>query len=102
VGKLVLVNEEVDERGNTTPVCVRAKLPITAIRPCGLYLVTGGAGGFGSQIVNHIASLGARHIVVTVTRDPRSGDPFLARLAGGFCDKRHFLAPIEGLGALSL
>jgi NADPH:quinone reductase-like Zn-dependent oxidoreductase len=71
VGKLVLVNGEVDERGNTNPVCVRAKLPITAIRPDGLYLVTGGAGGFGSQIVNHIASLGARHIVVTVTRDPR-------------------------------
>ena len=50
---------------------VHAKLPTTIVRPDGLYLVTGGAGGFGSRIVSRIVKQGARHIVVTVSRDAR-------------------------------
>ena len=53
------------------PVSVRAKLPATIVRPQGLYLVTGGAGGFGARIVARLVKQGARHIVVTVSKDPR-------------------------------
>jgi 3-oxoacyl-ACP reductase-like protein len=68
-GKIVLVNETEGE--TPLPVCVRSKKPQTVARLGGVYLVTGGAGGFGSQIVNRLVKLGAQHVVVTVSRDAR-------------------------------
>jgi NADPH:quinone reductase-like Zn-dependent oxidoreductase len=71
-GKVVLLNETMEE-GDTQPQYVTVPChvsPLTMIRPDGLYLVTGGAGGFGSCIVRRLADLGATRIVVTVTTDP--------------------------------
>jgi phthiocerol/phenolphthiocerol synthesis type-I polyketide synthase C len=68
VGKVVLSNyTETDH----APVPVRVQSKSRIFRPDATYLITGGAGGFGSKIVRHAFDQGARHFVITVTRDPK-------------------------------
>jgi FlaA1/EpsC-like NDP-sugar epimerase len=67
VGKIALLNQGAE-------TVVQAQLPASqAIRPDATYLVTGGAGGFGSRIVDKIVTLGATRVVVTVSSNPRCG-----------------------------
>lgn len=65
MGKLVLSNF-VDGR----PVSVEARLPQRTFEPGNCYIVTGGAGGFGSKMVRYAFKNGARHFIITVTKDP--------------------------------
>lgn len=46
----------------------------------GVYLVTGGAGGFGSRLVYGMVHYGADHVVVTVSKDVSRIDPIFASL----------------------
>ena len=65
-GKVVLSNFT----AQGAPVPVRVLMPQTVFHPGATYLVTGGAGGFGSKIVRRAFDKGARHFVITVTKDP--------------------------------
>lgn len=66
VGKVVLSNYTTEG----TPVPVRVQVPQRIFHADATYLITGGAGGFGSKIVRSAFEKGARHFVITVTKDP--------------------------------
>jgi NAD(P)-dependent dehydrogenase (short-subunit alcohol dehydrogenase family) len=52
------------------PVPVRVRIPQRVFGPDGTYLITGAAGGFGSKVVRLAFEKGARHFLLTVTREP--------------------------------
>jgi len=68
IGKVVLTNYDSKEGNKPAPVTVRK--PQKIYHPNGTYIVTGGAGGFGSRIVRGAFRKGARHFVITVTKAP--------------------------------
>lgn len=65
-GKVVLSNYT----PQGAPVPVRVRMPQRVFRPDGTYLITGAAGGFGSKVVRMAFEKGARHFLLTVTREP--------------------------------
>lgn len=67
MGKVVLSNYSASEGA---PVPVRVLMPQHIYHPNATYLITGGAGGFGSKVVRRAFEKGARHFVITVTKQP--------------------------------
>jgi len=67
MGKVVLSNYSVAEGA---PVPVRVLMPQRVYHENATYLITGGAGGFGSKVVRRAFEKGARHFVITVTKQP--------------------------------
>ena len=66
-GKVVLSNYSTAEG---IPVSVRVLMPQRIYHANATYLITGGAGGFGSKVVRRAFEKGARHFVITVTKQP--------------------------------
>ena len=66
VGKVVLTNYTTDAAtGATTPVAVTVEKPQGVFHADATYLITGGAGGFGSKLVRYAYYNGARHFLIT-------------------------------------
>lgn len=66
VGKVVLTNYVKDEQsGKEEPVAVTVEKPQALFHKDATYLVTGGAGGFGSKLVRYAYYNGARHFLIT-------------------------------------
>lgn len=65
MGKVVLSNYV-----DGCPISVKARLPQRTFQPGSCYIVTGGTGGFGSRMVRYVFRNGARHFIITVTKDP--------------------------------
>jgi hypothetical protein len=81
VGKVVLSNY-VDGK----PISVTATVPSRLFRPDATYVITGGAGGFGSRVVREAFEQGARHFVLTVSSKPervKALFPDIANCPGG-------------------
>jgi len=66
VGKVVITNY--DDNHQPSPVSVLK--PQRIYHPDATYIITGGAGGFGSKILRYAYNKGARHFIVTVTKGP--------------------------------
>jgi len=66
-GKAVLTNYTAHDNN---PVPVEVRMPQRVFHPNATYLITGGAGGFGSKMVRWAFARGARHFVITVTKRP--------------------------------
>ena len=65
VGKVVLTNYLTAPNGKTTPVSVTVEKPQNIFHADATYLVTGGAGGFGSKLVRYAYYNGARSFLIT-------------------------------------
>ncbi|MCZ9351181.1 SDR family NAD(P)-dependent oxidoreductase [Streptomyces mutabilis] len=65
------------------PVAVEQPVPPMKPNPSGSYLVTGGLGGLGAALAEHLAMRGARHLVLVGRRgaDSPEAPALLARLA---------------------
>jgi NADPH:quinone reductase-like Zn-dependent oxidoreductase len=67
IGKVVLSTRDTS---TGAPLQVQATRLPAQFRPDGTYIITGGAGGFGSVVVRGLYDRGARHFVITVTGKP--------------------------------
>lgn len=64
IGKVVLTNYE--KKGDKfVPLAVTVEKPQTMFHANGTYLITGGAGGFGSKLLRFAYFNGARHFLIT-------------------------------------
>ncbi len=65
VGKVVLSNYTKTAAGGFEPLAVTVEKPQQVFHANASYLVTGGAGGFGSAMVRYAFDHGAKHFLIT-------------------------------------